>query len=257
MKQKERCVEERVCAYPYCSGTDCHVIGLNKNDYPVSINIAIKARNLYYEKGGNENYILEPNEKKELKLLRQRNLADGYSVNVSWIWCDGSFLTKPDSGFIYQLPFPKGKAYLIGQGYNGKATHQGSYKYSIDFELKTGDTVSAARGGVVIRAVDKNDRGCFEVECEKYSNFIEIIHSDGTLAIYGHLQKNGVLVSIGDTVEVGKKIGLSGATGRVNGPHLHFMVGAPVSPFEFMTIPTVFRTKLGFQKELAEGKVYQ
>lgn len=256
MKQKDPCEGESVCAYPNCFGSDCNVVGFNKNNYPVSVNISIKADNLYYKKDDSGNYVLGPKEKKVLKTLRQINIADGYSIKVNSTWREGAYLSKPDFGFIYQLPYPKGKSYLIGQGYNGKSTHQGDYRYSIDFDLKVGDTVTAARSGIVIQVVDKNDTGCFQIECDKYSNMVEIMHSDGTIALYAHLKKNGVLVSVGDTVDAGKKIGLAGATGRVSGPHLHFMVGSPISPFEFMTIPTIFRTKKGIQKDLIEGERY-
>ncbi len=47
---------------------------------------------------------------------------------------------------------------------------------------------------------------------------------DGSIAYYWHLQKDGVLVNIGDTVQTGQWIGLSGNTGYSAFPHLHFEV---------------------------------
>lgn len=62
-------------------------------------------------------------------------------------------------------------------------------------------------------------------------NAVFIDHGNGLISLSAHMSK--VLVSEGDMVEAGQKIGLSGATGRVNGAHLHlgtFVLGKPVDP---------------------------
>jgi len=53
-----------------------------------------------------------------------------------------------------------------------------------------------------------------------YGNQIVVRMNDGTYTQYGHL--SSVFVSVGQTVTPGQVIGLSGATGNVTGPHLHF-----------------------------------
>ena len=53
---------------------------------------------------------------------------------------------------------------------------------------------------------------------------IVIQHPDGSRAGYWHLQKDGALVNVGDTVSKGQVIGLSGKTGYAFQPHLHFIV---------------------------------
>ncbi|MBL7723438.1 MAG: M23 family metallopeptidase [Chitinophagaceae bacterium] len=51
-----------------------------------------------------------------------------------------------------------------------------------------------------------------------------IQHPDGSRAGYWHLQHNGALVKVGDTVTKGQVIALSGKTGYAMTPHLHFLV---------------------------------
>jgi murein DD-endopeptidase MepM/ murein hydrolase activator NlpD len=55
------------------------------------------------------------------------------------------------------------------------------------------------------------------------TNLVTIEHEDGTVALYSHLTLDGVLVTVGQQVNAGDTIGLSGDTGNTGGlPHLHF-----------------------------------
>jgi murein DD-endopeptidase MepM/ murein hydrolase activator NlpD len=66
---------------------------------------------------------------------------------------------------------------------------------------------------------------------------IYIDHGEGLVTAYFHLSRQDV--TVGDTVEAGQQIGLVGATGRVTGPHLHWVVryGAiSVDPLSFLAI---------------------
>ena len=55
-----------------------------------------------------------------------------------------------------------------------------------------------------------------------YGNCIVVDHGYGLQTIYGHLSR--IDVHEGDHVVIGQLLGLSGATGRVTGPHLHWAV---------------------------------
>jgi murein DD-endopeptidase MepM/ murein hydrolase activator NlpD len=93
--------------------------------------------------------------------------------------------------------------------YNGvrQSVHQG-----LDFRAGTGTPVMAANGGRVVLAQDL----FFEGNC------IVLDHGQGLLTLYLHLSE--FKVKEGDQVERGQLIGLSGGTGRVTGPHLHWAV---------------------------------
>lgn len=95
---------------------------------------------------------------------------------------------------------------------------------SLDFKMKKGSPVCAAREGIVVAVKADSDKGGLKDEFLSEGNHIIIQHSDGSRAMYWHLQKDGVLVNIGDSVTRGQHIGYSGNTGYTAFPHLHFQV---------------------------------
>ncbi|MBM4185360.1 MAG: M23 family metallopeptidase [Gemmatimonadetes bacterium] len=96
-----------------------------------------------------------------------------------------------------------------GRIFNGQVSSQHT---GLDLDGVTGDTVYAAARGVA-ELVD-----LFELA----GNMVYINHGGGLVTAYFHLSQQ--LVAAGDTVEVGQPIGRVGATGRVTGPHLHWVV---------------------------------
>jgi len=76
----------------------------------------------------------------------------------------------------------------------------------------------------VARVEESHDIGCWEEGCGRHANYIVILHDDGTTGEYYHLSRDGALVTAGDRVEAGDRIGLSGNTGHTTMPHLHFAV---------------------------------
>ena len=154
---------------------------------------------------------------------------------------------QPDTSYVYSLPFAKGKKFLLVQAYMSGFSHKG--EIALDFKMKKGTRICAARSGVVVASRDYSDKGGLKQEMLSEGNFIIIQHSDGTRAHYWHLKKNGALVNPGDTVQLGQVIGLSGNTGYSAFAHLHFEVVDPARG----QIPTRFRTKKGI-KYLRPGK---
>ncbi len=140
------------------------------------------------------------------------------------------------------LPFPKGRTYKIIQGYNGSFSHQSTYsKFAIDFDMKTGDTVTVADDGFVVGVIEGYKDGGNSRKWRDYANFITVYHPhSGFFTQYTHLVYNGSLVDVGDTVKMGQPIGLSGNTGFSSGEHLHFNVLIPGEP-SFISYPTTFK----------------
>jgi murein DD-endopeptidase MepM/ murein hydrolase activator NlpD len=127
-----------------------------------------------------------------------------------------------DHYHVYALPFEKGKKAWVVQGYESFFSHKGDY--AIDFKVKNGTRIMAAREGVVVFAREHFEKGGIGKKYVGTGNGITIKHADGTYAHYWHLQHNGALVAVGDTVQQGQWIGLSGDTGFSAFPHLHFEV---------------------------------
>lgn len=107
-------------------------------------------------------------------------------------------------------------------------THSGQ-----DFAVKSGTAVVAAHGGKVVKA-GGNGAG----DGPAYGNAVVINHGNGTFSQYAHLSR--VTVKVGQVVQTGQRIALSGSTGNSSGPHLHFEVrttanyGSAVDPVAFL-----------------------
>ena len=144
----------------------------------------------------------------------------------------------------YVLPFPVGKKYVLSQSYcNPGGGHSGQLAY--DFALQIGDTVTAARAGIVKEVrEDLPDTG--SSADPGTHNHIFILHSDGSVGFYAHLQQDGVLVEVGEAVERGQWIARSGNSGNTGGfPHLHFGVYESWPAEEGFDLPIVFGNALG------------
>ncbi|WP_406309951.1 M23 family metallopeptidase [Streptomyces sp. NBC_00623] len=102
-----------------------------------------------------------------------------------------------------------------------------------DFAVPIGTRVEAAHSGVVVKA-GPNGGG----DGPAYGNAIVIKHSNGMYSQYAHLSQ--IDVRIGQAVQTGEKIALSGNTGNSSGPHLHFEIrhtanyGSAVNPVMFL-----------------------
>jgi murein DD-endopeptidase MepM/ murein hydrolase activator NlpD len=123
---------------------------------------------------------------------------------------------------------PVGDA-AIGTGYkaSGSLWSSGSHT-GVDFLVNSGTPVHVVAAGTVVSAGWDG----------AYGNDVIVKHADGKYTLYGHLSQ--ALVSAGQTVTEGQQIGVSGATGNVTGPHLHFEVrttpdyGSDIDPVAYM-----------------------
>jgi murein DD-endopeptidase MepM/ murein hydrolase activator NlpD len=108
--------------------------------------------------------------------------------------------------------------------FNGepRAPHAGA-----DLKAKTGTSIHATNRGRVVLAKNLFFTG----------NTVILDHGLGIYSLYAHLSR--IDVKVGDMINNGQQLGLSGATGRVTGPHLHWgmrVQGARVDPFTLVNL---------------------
>jgi murein DD-endopeptidase MepM/ murein hydrolase activator NlpD len=102
------------------------------------------------------------------------------------------------------------------------------YHTGVDFVVPTGTSLKAVGAGTVVSAGWGG----------AYGNQVVIRLADGHYAQYAHL--SSLSVSAGQAVTEGQQVGLSGATGNVTGPHLHFEIrttpdyGSDVDPVAYL-----------------------
>jgi murein DD-endopeptidase MepM/ murein hydrolase activator NlpD len=169
-------------------------------------------------------------------------------------WQFGVINMPHDDSYAYALPYEKGRKYIMSQGPNGSESHQG--KFAFDWDMPEGSAIHAARDGIVIDVIENFTRGGASESYRNQSNAIEIMHRDGSVGRYSHLQQNGALVELGDRVARGQKIGLSGNTGYSSGPHLHFDVVQLQPDLSFKTLPIKFQVSPGKITDLRAGDRY-
>ncbi|MFC8343390.1 peptidoglycan DD-metalloendopeptidase family protein [Streptomyces sp. NPDC057280] len=117
----------------------------------------------------------------------------------------------------------------VGTGYHVAGSMWSSgYHTGVDFVVPTGTPLKAVGAGTVVSAGWGG----------AYGNQVVIKLADGYYAQYAHL--SSLSVSSGQTVTEGQQVGLSGATGNVTGPHLHFEIrttpdyGSDVDPVAYL-----------------------
>lgn len=148
------------------------------------------------------------------------------------VGCDGQAYLDPRTS-PYILPFISGDSYPLGLGNCASSFHTiGSpAEYAYDFNMPVGTEFIAIRSGTVIELQENLPSiGGGGVG----GNWVNVDHGDGTYANYLHSPKNGIYVEVGDKVEQGDVLGITGVSGSAGYPHLHLAIihGEYIWPYE-------------------------
>lgn len=233
-----------------------HVNAKNENPFSITLSLKVSGSNFKLNTRQPVTKVLDANTSKHLVTVYVEDDTKNLSFRTEYTWFMGNTQARHDDSYIYRLPYKKGEAYRVGQGYNGSFSHSGDIRYSVDFVMPVKTQVYAARGGRVVQIYERSNQGGSAKKFKDKANYVVIEHNDGTFGEYAHLSKNGVLVSLGQKVYEGQLIGLSGNTGYSSGPHLHFMVVRVKGDGSNPSIPVRFKTREGVFNRLIEGKSY-
>ena len=147
---------------------------------------------------------------------------------VKYVDPTGKWPTKQISGGKVTRPFSNTKKTHPITG--TKSRHLG-----VDFAVPTGTKVySAAAGTVISTGYQYNTK-----RKTGYGYYVDIQHENGYVTKYAHLSK--IEVKVNDVIADGTQIGLSGASGGVTGPHLHFEImknGEKIDPLTINDLQT-------------------
>jgi murein DD-endopeptidase MepM/ murein hydrolase activator NlpD len=146
------------------------------------------------------------------------------SARLADIWQHSSSAQLWLGPFIRPVPNEANSAFGTRSVYNGqpRSPHSGA-----DFLSPAGTPIKSPNSGEIILADDLYYTG----------NTVVIDHGLGLFSLFAHLEK--INVQRGQRVATGDVVGLVGATGRVTGPHLHWMVrvgGARVDPLSLLAM---------------------
>ena len=158
---------------------------------------------------------VKPNPKNQERIKKERDEANKIY---------GTYTNKR----YWELPFALPMNSKITSEYGNARVFNGqvrSYHSGTDFRAKVGTAIFASNHGIVVIAKNRFLAG----------GSVVISHGEGIFSMYYHCSE--LKVKVGDKVKRGDLIALSGATGRVSGPHLHFGImanGVQVDPLDFI-----------------------
>jgi len=153
---------------------------------------------------------VRPPKEVEERLVRERaRLAEVYAARRD--------VLPPDRAFVRPVPGDPTAEFGTRRVFNGepRSPHGG-----VDLRAAAGTEVRASGSGLVVLAADLYYSG----------NLVILDHGGGLFTLYAHLSE--LRVREGQQVAAGDLLGLSGSTGRVTGPHLHWGAKIGNRPFD-------------------------
>ncbi len=153
-------------------------------------------------------FLKVPKTKVDISQENQKRIAREQAM-LNKVYQDSGPLPLFQTAFLPPLTSKVTSIYGTKRTFNGKHNSQ---HLGTDYRASVGVPIPAANSGRVVLSMDLF-----------YTGYTVILdHGLGIFTMYGHMSK--LLVKHGEFVPQGIPIGLSGATGRASGPHLHWGV---------------------------------
>jgi len=208
-------------------GTKTSPVYLLFNDFwgPVEVEVNLSdAFNVISEPPLPARFVVPGQTEQALVGLAALDQRQGFSYRFELSSVPGPPLKEKVDNLVIHPPFSAGESYPVSQGFDGEKTHNtGDSQYAIDIVMPVGTPILAVRDGVVMDVEeDFNSAGTDMKKFADKANHVRVLHEDGTMALYAHLDLASVVVRPGARVRAGQAIARSGNTGFSTGPHLHF-----------------------------------
>lgn len=197
--------------------------------YTVALTFTRLSGTLTYPEGETQQWVARPG-KSRLVTLKPASENTGIGFAYRSNLTKGDFRAKTDTDFVYIFPLTEGKKVRINQMNSLDKTlgkEERTRLTGIAFQATEGDTIVAARRGVVTEVQDHSASKTGHKRYSASENYVEIYHKDGTFARYKLFLDDGIFVSPGDYVIPGQPIGIIGGSNYEQGSHLRFSIFCP------------------------------
>lgn len=238
-------------------GTESEPVYLLFNDYwgPVEVELRlIDPVNVLSEPPLPARFVVPGQKEQTLVGLAPLDRRRGFSFRLQMASVPGPPVAQPAGELLVDPPFAAGLAFPVSQGFGGDKTHHGEdSRYAIDIVMPVGTDVLAVRDGVVMDVEDDFNRG--GTDASKFAhkaNHVRLLHEDGTMSVYAHLDLASVAVRPGARIRAGRFLARSGNTGYSSGPHLHFVIQQNAG-MELISVPFRFHQPGGTPAIPEEG----
>jgi murein DD-endopeptidase MepM/ murein hydrolase activator NlpD len=230
------------------SGEEQHPKYTIRNDYAGPIEIEVdfaETNNAQATPKFPSRFIVAPGTSDPLFEIGAVNEGESWSITLKYRYALGKPLDNYKPTEYFFPPIAPDASFPITQAFGGSFSHQDEQnKYAVDIAMPEGTSVYAARSGLVMEVEDDFFKGGVNKAYSNEANSIRILHDDGSMAIYAHMELEKAQVHAGLKVAAGQLIGYSGNTGFTTGPHLHFAVQYNKG-MELVSVPFTFINRMG------------
>lgn len=236
------------------SGEERHPQYSIRNDYagPVEVEIDFSERdNVRATPDLPKLFVIEPGKSDTLFQINAINEHESSKLAVKYRYIIGSPLPNYRSTKPYLPPIAPNTSFQISQAFGGSFSHTDEQnQFAVDIVMPIGTPIHAARSGVVLEVENDFFKGGINKAYGSEANNIRILHDDGSMAVYAHLELEKAQVYPGLAMAAGQLIGYSGNTGFSTGPHLHFAVQINKG-MALVSVPFTFIDQQGLAAEPA------
>ncbi len=231
------------------------------NDFwgPVEIELKLTdAVNVLTEPPLPARFVIPGQKEQTLVGLGALDVQRGFQYRLNMSSVPGRPISTPVKDIVVLPPFAPEGQFPISQGFQGEKTHlTPDSEFAIDIAMPVGTAIHAVRSGTVMDVEeDFNSGGTNKEKFVDKANHVRILHKDGTMAVYAHLDLASVSVRPGSRIRAGQKIARSGNTGFSTGPHLHFVIQQNTG-MKLISVPFKFQTATGAPATPEAGQILQ